>query len=103
MVIVSGTPDTSVVLNLSEVSNPTRSVMHRTPSYNQKRIQKILAGGYSFELGGMLTKYEDVRRLDQEKDVSKPFENVSCQRQIQNFLRGGIKFLHLFKCSCFSG
>ena len=51
----------------------------------------------------MLTKYKDVGRLDLKKHVSKPFENTSCQRRIQNFLRGGIKFLHRFKHSFFFG
>ena len=32
----------------------------------------------------MLTKYKKLKRLDPEKSVNKLFENVSCQRRIQN-------------------
>ena len=36
----------------------------------------------------MLTKCEDVRRLDPEKGVNKLFENVLCKWRIQNFFQG---------------
>ena len=35
----------------------------------------------------MLTKYKDVKRLNTEQGVNEPFENISCQRCIQNFFR----------------
>ena len=36
----------------------------------------------------MLTKYKDVRRSGPEKNVNKPFENVSCQGHTPDFFRG---------------
>ena len=45
----------------------------------------------------MLTKCKDVGRLDLDKGVNKPFENVSCQRRIQNFFTGEHQILTLFK------
>ena len=59
--------------------------MHRTLCYNQERIQKMLVGECNFELGWILTKYKDVRRLDPEKGVNKPFENASCQKPSKIF------------------
>ena len=38
------------------------------------------------------------RRLNPEAGVNKPFENVSCQRRIQNFFSGrGTNFHHFFR------
>ena len=38
-----------------------------------------------FKLGQVLAKHKDLRRLDSENGVNKPFEKVSCQGRIQNF------------------
>ena len=46
----------------------------------------------------MLTKYKVVRRLNTKKGVNDPFENISCQRCIQNFFREEVpNFRHFFK------
>ena len=38
------------------------------------------------------------RRLDPERGVNKPFENVACQGRIRNFFQGGgANFRHFFK------
>ena len=44
------------------------------------------SGGCIFELGCVLTRYKEVRRLDSEWGV-----NVSCQRRIQSFFGKGTK------------
>ena len=42
------------------------------------------------------------RRYDPETNVNKPFQNVSCQGRIQNFLQGGgTNFRDFFKSSFF--
>ena len=61
---------------------------------NQERIHKILVGGCSFELGRMLTKFIDVGRLDPEKDVNKPFQNISDVFRI--IAREGAPKFHVF-------
>ena len=39
-----------------------------------------------------------LRRLDPETGLNKPFENVYCQKRIQNFFQGGgTNFGHFFK------
>ena len=50
----------------------------------------------------MLTKYEDVRRLDPETGVNQPFENVSCQGRIQKIFRRGASNLSHFTSVVFS-
>ena len=48
----------------------------------------------------MFITYKDVRRLDPEKSVNKPYENVSCQVRIQKFFQGQgheiLTFLNVF-------
>ena len=48
----------------------------------------------------MFTKYKNVRRLDPEKSVNKPFENVSRQGRIQKIFQGRMyqisTFLNVF-------
>ena len=36
----------------------------------------------------MFIEYKNVRRLDPEKSLNKPFENVSRRGRIQNFFQG---------------
>ena len=42
------------------------------------------------------------RRLNPEKSVNKPLENVSCQGRIQNFFQGGDTIFVTFSSVVFS-
>ena len=47
--------------------------------------------------------YKNCRRLDAEKGVSKPFENVSCLRRIKSFFKKSAPNFDIFSSGVFSG
>ena len=50
----------------------------------------------------MVYKYKDVKRIDSEKGVNKPFEkSFMSGAYSKTFLERGTKILTFFKCFCF--
>ena len=51
---------------------------------------------FSIRLNVCYCKYENGRRLDAEKGVNKPFENVSYRRRNQKFFKEGAPNYDIF-------
>ena len=58
---------------------------------------------FSIRLNVYYSKYKNGRRLDAEKGVSRPFENVSYRRRNQKFFKEGASNFHIFSSVVFFG